>query len=44
MFEDVVNAIRDVGFPIFISVFVLVRLEKKLDNVIDAINGQKEKG
>lgn len=41
--EQIANLIKDVGFPIFVSAYLLIRIERKLDQVIAAINGQKEK-
>lgn len=30
--------IGNLGFPIFISVYLLKRMETKMDNIIDALN------
>ncbi len=32
------EVIGNVGFPIFISVFLLNRMEMKLDHIVDALN------
>ncbi len=42
MIEQIVEFIKDVGFPIFVSTYLLIRIEKKLDQVIIAINGTKK--
>jgi len=38
--DQIAQLIKDVGFPIFVSAYLLIRIEKKLDQVIIAINGQ----
>lgn len=37
--DQIAQLIKDVGFPIFVSAYLLIRIEKKLDQVIVAING-----
>jgi len=37
--DQIAQLIKDVGFPIFVSAYLLIRIEKKLDQVILAING-----
>ena len=37
--DQIAQLIKDVGFPIFVSAYLLIRIEKKLDQVIAAING-----
>ena len=37
--DQIAQLIKDVGFPIFVSAYLLIRIEKKLDQVISAING-----
>lgn len=32
------DLIANVGFPIFISIFLLNRMELKLDHIVDALN------
>lgn len=36
--EDVLTAIANYGFPIIITVYLLVRMEQKLDTLEKAIN------
>nr|WP_251862419.1 YvrJ family protein [Clostridium sp. Marseille-Q2269] len=38
MYDNIVNLISNLGFPIAISVYLLVRVEKKLDDLIKAFN------
>ena len=38
MYDNLVELISNVGFPVVISVYLLVRVEKKLDNLIKAFN------
>lgn len=44
MFDEFIDVITTVGFPIFVAMFLLIRIEKKLENgfnrVVDAINGK----
>lgn len=37
--DYLIQLVKDVGFPIFVSTYLLIRIEKKLDQVILAING-----
>lgn len=41
--EILVNLIGNVGFPIGVAVYLLVRVEKKLDNLTIAINSLANK-
>ena len=34
--EDFVSIISNVGFPIFIAMFILIRLESKIEKLIEA--------
>lgn len=36
--EDIMQLIGNLGFPIAVTVYVLVRLEAKLENLVIAIN------
>nr|WP_251861127.1 YvrJ family protein [Clostridium sp. Marseille-Q2269] len=38
MYDNLVKLISNVGFPIAISVYLLVRVEKKLDDLIKDFN------
>ncbi|HBJ2608363.1 YvrJ family protein [Clostridium botulinum] len=38
MYDGLVELISNVGFPVAVSVYLLVRVEKKLDNLIKAFN------
>ncbi|NFB93624.1 YvrJ family protein [Clostridium botulinum] len=38
MYDNLVELISNVGFPVAISVYLLVRVEKKLDDLIKALN------
>ncbi|MCJ8174426.1 YvrJ family protein [Clostridium botulinum] len=38
MYDNLVQLISNVGFPIAVSVYLLVRIEKKLDDLIKAFN------
>ncbi|WP_125152473.1 YvrJ family protein [Clostridium rectalis] len=38
MYDDLVELISNVGFPVAVSVYLLVRVEKKLDDLIKAFN------
>ncbi|KRU36862.1 YvrJ family protein [Clostridium sporogenes] len=38
MYDSLVELISNVGFPVGISVYLLVRVEKKLDDLIKAFN------
>lgn len=38
MYDSLVELISNVGFPVGISVYLLVRIEKKLDDLIEAFN------
>lgn len=37
-FSAVIEMIENVGFPIFISLFLLYRMEAKLNAVVEAVN------
>jgi hypothetical protein len=41
--EQVVSIISNLGFPIFVSVFVLFRLEKSMKDFTQSINDLSEK-
>ncbi|HCL4446030.1 TPA: YvrJ family protein [Clostridium botulinum] len=38
MYDGLVELISNVGFPVAISVYLLVRVEKKLDDLIKVFN------
>ncbi|EPY2304301.1 YvrJ family protein [Clostridium sporogenes] len=38
MYDNLVELISNVGFPVAVSVYLLVRIEKKLDDLIKAFN------
>lgn len=38
LFSSVIDMIANVGFPIFISLFLLNRMETKIDAVVKALN------
>lgn len=38
MTDNLVELISNVGFPVAVSVYLLVRVEKKLDDLIKAFN------
>ncbi|MCW6086541.1 MULTISPECIES: YvrJ family protein [Clostridium] len=38
MYVNLVELISNVGFPVAVSVYLLVRVEKKLDDLIKAFN------
>ena len=38
MYDNLVELISNVGFPVAVSVYLLVRVEKKLDDLIKAFN------
>lgn len=38
MYDNLVELISNVGFPVAVSVYLLVRVEKKLDDLIKACN------
>ncbi|NFA59066.1 YvrJ family protein [Clostridium sporogenes] len=38
MYDNIVELISNVGFPVAVSVYLLVRIEKKLDDLIKAFN------
>lgn len=38
LLSSVTDFIGNLGFPIFISVYLLNRMETKLDNIIEALN------
>lgn len=40
--EEWVNFIANVGFPIFITVYLLVRLEAAMDKVMDSLDELKQ--
>jgi hypothetical protein len=37
--EELITLISNVGFPIAISAYLLIRIEKKLDSLSESING-----
>lgn len=36
--EDLLKAVANVGFPIAIAAYLLIRIESKLDNLASSIN------
>jgi len=38
MYDSLIKLISNVGFPVAVSVYLLVRIEKKLDDLIKAFN------
>lgn len=54
-FEQLIGVVSNVGFPIFIAMFLLIRIENKIDQLIstfldltdaitELVDGYKEKG
>ncbi|EJO5349445.1 YvrJ family protein [Clostridium botulinum] len=43
MYDSLVELISNVGFPVAVSVYLLVRVEKKLDDLIKAFNDYTER-
>ena len=41
--EELITAASQVGFPILVSLLLLVRFEKKLDKLTDSINKLSDK-
>lgn len=41
--ENLITVISDVGFPIIVSLFLLYRIEAKLDTVIKSIQSLPER-
>lgn len=39
--EEFVEKLINQGFAIFVGSYLLIRIEKKLDKVIEALDGQK---
>ena len=42
MYDQLVNLISNLGFPIAVSIYLLIRLESKIDISIQALNNLKE--
>lgn len=42
MYEQLVNLISTVGFPIAVSIYLLAGLMKKLDDILQALESLKE--
>ena len=42
--KDITEFIQSVGFPIFVAVYVLLRLEKTIKSLTDAVLKLQEKG
>ncbi|MEA1960479.1 MAG: YvrJ family protein [Bacillota bacterium] len=40
--EDLLNMIENVGFPITVSVYLLIRVENKLNDLTEAIGDLRE--
>ncbi|NFN85984.1 YvrJ family protein [Clostridium sporogenes] len=38
MYDNIVELISNVGFPVAVSVYLLVKIERKLDDLIKAFN------
>ncbi|GAA0733717.1 YvrJ family protein [Clostridium oceanicum] len=38
MYDGLIKLISNLGFPVAVSVYLLVRIEKKLDDLIKAFN------
>ncbi|EJP6471736.1 YvrJ family protein [Clostridium botulinum] len=38
MYNNIVELISNVGFPVAVSVYLLVKIERKLDDLIKAFN------
>ncbi len=36
--QDLLNAVKDLGFPIAIAAYMLIRIESKLDSLSSSIN------
>lgn len=36
--EDILKAVADVGFPIAVAAYLLIRIESKIDNLSASIN------
>jgi len=42
MYDQLVNLISNLGFPIAVSIYLLIRLESKIDISIQSLNDLKE--
>lgn len=42
MYDQLVNLISNLGFPIAVSIYLLIRLESKIDISIQSLNNLKE--
>ena len=42
MYDQLVNLISNLGFPIAVSIYLLIRLESKIDISIQALNDLRE--
>ena len=42
MYEQLVNLISTVGFPIAVSIYLLAGMMKRMDDIIQALNSLKE--
>jgi len=43
MIEEIKDLISNVGFPIVVALFVLIRMEKKIDKLISVLEGVLKK-
>ncbi|MBT3123391.1 MULTISPECIES: YvrJ family protein [Bacillus] len=41
-FEGVIAAVGNFGFPLVLAVYLLIRFEKRIENLTEAINHLKE--
>jgi hypothetical protein len=39
--ENILASVGNYGFPMVVSIYLLIRIEKKLESLTDAINGLK---
>lgn len=42
MYDQLVNLISGVGFPIAVSIYLLIRFENKIDELVKSIQDLKE--
>jgi len=42
--SEIIILVKDIGFPIFVAVFCLVRLDKRLVGIIDELKKISSKG
>lgn len=42
MYDQLVSLISDLGFPIVVSVYLLIRFEDKIDLLVQSLQGLRE--